>query len=36
VHPSNACGLDRSELRVFLFNAEQDDRDHAALAALPG
>jgi hypothetical protein len=36
VHPSNACGLDRSELGVFLLTAEQDDRNHAALAALPG
>jgi len=36
VHPSNACGLDRSELGLFLFTAEQHDRNHAALAALPG
>lgn len=30
VHPSEARGLDRSELGVFLFTAEQYDRDHAA------
>lgn len=36
VHPSNARGLDRSELGVFLFTAEQFDRDHAALAVLLG
>src|ERR671911_1760422 len=36
VHPSDARGLDRSELGVFLFTAEQDDRNHAALAALLG
>jgi len=36
VHPSNARGLDRSELGVFLFTAEQYDRDHAALAVLLG
>jgi hypothetical protein len=35
-HPSNARGLDRSELGVFLFTAEQYDRDHAALAVLLG
>jgi site-specific recombinase XerD len=34
VHPSDARGLDRSELGVFLFTAEQYDRDHAALAVL--
>src|SRR5688572_17443916 len=32
VHPSDTRGLDRSELGVFLFSAEQHDRDHAALA----
>jgi integrase/recombinase XerD len=36
VHPSTARGLDRSELGVFLFTAEQYDRDHAALAVLLG
>jgi integrase len=36
VHPSDARGLDRSELGVFLFTAEQHDRDHAALAVLLG
>jgi integrase/recombinase XerD len=36
VHPSDARALDRSELGVFLFTAEQCDRDHAALAALLG
>jgi integrase/recombinase XerD len=36
VHPSNARGLDRSELGVFLFTAERYDRDHAALAVLLG
>ncbi len=36
VHPSNARGLDRSELAVFLFTAEQYDREHAALAVLLG
>ena len=36
VHPSNARGLDRSELGVFLFTAEQYDRGHAALAVLLG
>jgi integrase/recombinase XerD len=36
VHPSNARGLDRSELGVFLFTAEQSDRAHAALAVLLG
>jgi site-specific recombinase XerD len=36
VHPSNARGLDRSELGVFLFTAEQYDHEHAALAVLLG
>lgn len=36
VHPSTARGLDRSELGVFLFAAEQYDRAHAALAVLLG
>ena len=36
VHPSDARGLDRSELGVFLFTAEQFDRGHAALAVLLG
>ena len=36
VHASEARGLDRSELGVFLFTAEQFDRDHAALAVLLG
>ncbi len=36
VHPSDARGLDRSELGVFLFTAERYDRDHAALAVLLG
>lgn len=36
VHPSNARGLDRSGLDVFLFAAEQHDRNHAALAVLLG
>ena len=36
VHPSDARGLDRSELGVFLFIAEQYDRDHAALSVLLG
>jgi integrase/recombinase XerD len=36
VHPSEARGLDRSELGMFLFTAEQYDRDHAALAVLLG
>jgi len=36
VHPSDARGLDRSELGVFLFTAEQYDRAHAALAVLLG
>ena len=36
VHPSDARGLDRSQLGVFLFTAERYDRDHAALAVLLG
>jgi integrase/recombinase XerD len=36
VHPTDARGLDRSELGVFLFTAEQYDRDHAAVAVLLG
>lgn len=36
VHAPDARGLDRSELGVFLFAAEQYDRDHAALAVLLG
>ena len=36
VHPSDARGLDRSELGVFLFTAERCGHDHAALAALLG
>jgi site-specific recombinase XerD len=36
VHPSNARGLDRSELAAFLFTAERYDHDHAALAVLLG
>ena len=36
VHPSDARGLDRSELGVFLFTAEQYDHDHTALAVLLG
>ena len=36
VHPSDARGLDRSELGVFLFTADHYDRDHAALAVLLG
>jgi integrase/recombinase XerD len=35
-HPADARGLDRSELGVFLFTADQYDRDHAALAVLLG
>src|ERR671912_818235 len=34
--PTDARGLDRSELGVLLFTAEQYDRDHAALAVLLG
>ena len=36
VHISDARGLDRSELGVFLFTADRYDRDHAALAVLLG
>ena len=36
VHASDARGLDRSGLGVFLFTAEHYDRDHAALAVLLG
>ena len=36
VHHSDARGLDRSEFGVFLFTAEQYDREHAALAVLLG
>jgi site-specific recombinase XerD len=36
VHPSEARGLDRSELGVFLFTAERYDHQHAALAVLLG
>ena len=36
VHPTDARGLDRSELGVFLFTAEQYDHHHAALAVLLG
>jgi integrase/recombinase XerD len=36
VHPSDARGLDRSELGVFLFTAEQYDHAHTALAVLLG
>ena len=36
VPPSDARGLDRSELGVFLFTADKYDRDHAALAVLLG
>jgi integrase/recombinase XerD len=36
VHPSDARGLDRSELGVFLFTAEHYDHNHAALAVLLG
>jgi site-specific recombinase XerC len=36
VHPTDARGLDRSELGVFLFTAEQYDRPQAALAVLLG
>jgi integrase len=34
VHASDARGLDRSELGVFLFTAEQYDHAHSALAVL--
>jgi integrase/recombinase XerD len=36
VHPSDARGLDRSELGAFLFAAERFDQAHAALAVLLG
>lgn len=36
LHPSDLRGLDRSELGVFLFTAEQYDRHHAAPAVLLG
>ncbi len=36
VHPSDARGLDRSELGHFLFAAERFDHAHAALAVLLG
>ncbi|MGO9456806.1 MAG: tyrosine-type recombinase/integrase [Acidimicrobiales bacterium] len=36
VHRSDGRGLDRSELRRFLFAAEAYDHDHAALAVLLG
>ena len=36
VHLANTRGLDRSELGVFLFTAENCDRDHVALAVLLG
>lgn len=36
VHPTEARGLDRSELGVFLFTAEHYDHAHAALAVLLG
>ncbi|MGH9287747.1 MAG: tyrosine-type recombinase/integrase [Acidimicrobiales bacterium] len=36
LHVPDARGLDRSELGVFPFTAEQYDRDHAALAVLLG
>lgn len=36
VHPSDARGLDRSELGTFLFTAERYGHDHAALAVLLG
>ena len=36
VHPSDARGLDRSDLGVFLFTAERYDQAHAALAVLLG
>jgi integrase/recombinase XerD len=36
VHPTDAGGLDRSELGVFLFTAEQYDHQHAAPAVLLG
>jgi integrase/recombinase XerD len=36
VHPSDARGLDRSELAALLFAAERFDHAHAALAVLLG
>ncbi len=36
VHATDARGLDRSQLGVFLFTAERYDREHAALAVLLG
>jgi integrase/recombinase XerD len=36
VHPGDARGLDRSELGVFLFTAEEFDRQRATLAVLFG
>jgi integrase/recombinase XerD len=36
VHPTDARGLERSELGVFLFTAERYDHAHAALALLLG
>jgi site-specific recombinase XerD len=36
LHPTDARGLDRSELSVFLFTAEHFDRDHSVLAVLLG
>jgi integrase/recombinase XerD len=36
VHPTDAGGLDRSELGSFLFAAERVDQAHAALAVLLG
>jgi hypothetical protein len=36
VHPSDARGLDRSELGRFLFAAERYDHNHSALAVLLG
>src|SRR5215207_7186743 len=36
VHPTDARGLDRCELGVFLFTAEHYDHQHAALAVLLG
>src|SRR5919205_1390151 len=36
VYPSDARGLDRSELGAFLFTAERFDAAHAALAVLLG
>ncbi|MGH9277554.1 MAG: tyrosine-type recombinase/integrase [Acidimicrobiales bacterium] len=36
VHPSDARGIDRSDLGAFLFTAERFDAAHAALAVLLG